>query len=54
MALNRLGVRNTTVAPPTRADEVALFRTVYLTEVIQAFQENNIMSGLVQSRSIDS
>ena len=54
MALNRLGVKNNSDAPTTRSDEQALFRTVYLTEVVKAFQEKNIMSGLTQSRSITS
>ncbi len=52
--LNRLGVANQTAntAPTTRSAEQALFRTVYLAEVIKSFQENNIMSALTQSRSI--
>ena len=54
MAFNRLGVRNSTSEPSTRAGEQALFRTIYLTEVVKAFQENNIMSGLTQARSISS
>ena len=57
MALNRLGQKNSTATisawdGATGVSEVELFRTVYLTEVIAAFQENNIMSGLTQSRSI--
>jgi len=53
MAFNqRLGVRDTIVDPTTRSGEQDLFRTLYLTEVVKAFQENNIMSGLTQSRSI--
>ena len=52
MAFNRLGVRNSTAAPSTRSGEQELFRTLYLTEVVKAFQENNIMSGHTQSRSI--
>ena len=54
VGFSRLGVANSTTAPTTRAGEQALFRTVYLTEVIKAFQETNIMSGLTQSRSISS
>ena len=55
MAFNqRLGVSDTIAAPASRAAEQELFRTLYLTEVIKAFQENNIMSGLTQSRSITS
>ena len=52
MAYSRLGVANSTTAPTTRAGEQALFRTIYLTEVVKAFQEKNIMSGLTQARSI--
>jgi len=52
MAYSRLGVRNSTSTPSTRASEQALFRTIYLTEVVKAFQEKNIMSGLTQARSI--
>jgi len=52
MAYSRLGVANSTTFPTTRAGEQGLFRTIYLTEVVKAFQENNIMSGLTQSRSI--
>lgn len=54
MAFNRLGVANSTSEPTTRAGEQELFRTLYLTEVVKAFQENNVMSGLTQARSISS
>tara|TARA_B100001013_G_C24618703_1_gene446287 strand:- start:1449 stop:2552 length:1104 start_codon:yes stop_codon:yes gene_type:complete len=54
MAINRLGIRNAELGASvaSRSAEVELFRTIYLTEVVKAFQENNIMSGLTQSRSI--
>jgi len=59
MAFNRLGQKNSTASisawdGATGVSEVELFRTVYLTEVVAAFQENNIMSGLTQSRSIEN
>ena len=54
MAFNYLGVRNSTSTPTTRSGEQELFRTLYLAEVVKAFQENNIMSGFTQSRSISN
>jgi hypothetical protein len=52
MAFNRLGVNAANGAATTRATETALFQKLYLTEVIAAFNARNIMSGIVQSRSI--
>lgn len=56
MAINRLGIRNAELGASvaSRTAEQELFRTIYLTEVVKAFQENNIMSGLTQSRSISN